>query len=126
MKKTILLILALVMLFSVVLTGCGNKATEEILANMDREAPYTAELPSVVTSIDPEKDEVEEVLIGTVSGATGSVNVRSEPSTNGIIIGSAMPGERYLVTEEFAEETWHKIRYKGSVGFCYHRYNGYA
>jgi len=121
MKKSIVMLLIVAVMITMVFAGCAGK-TDDLLSTIDREAPYTAQLPSVITSIEPDEPDEVEVLIGTVSGATGAVNVRSEPSINGIVIGSVMPGEKYLVTEEFAAEEWHKVKYNGSVGFVHANY----
>ncbi len=100
-----------------VLTGCGKKAGTDVLSAINREEPYTATLPSVTTQIQSQKTNENRILIGTVTGVASSVNIRSEASTSGAIVGSAKPEEKFLVTEENAYEGWHRISYNGQDAF---------
>lgn len=109
-------------MLALALTGCGKNSQDDVLSTINREEPYTATLPSVTTQIETDDTTEDMILVGTISGVSSSVNIRSEASTSGTILGSAQAGEQYLVTEENAYEGWHRIDYNGQDGFIYADY----
>ena len=104
-KKSVFALIILLVALS--LTGCGKNE---------------AEIADPVTVVIPEKSQEEEVektelvYYGKVNTQNTGVNVRSTPSNDGIVIGTAEIGETLKVLEV---GEWCKVEFKDGEGYIY-------
>ena len=115
MKKVIGVLLALSLCFAV---GCGNN--EEEVSSMASE-PEVSSVESLPESSVPSEPPVETWVIVNVD-PDSYVNVRSGPGLEEQIIGQALLGETYEISQEGSTEEWIQIDYKGAVGYVFHDY----
>lgn len=107
MKKTLALFLVAI-LFVAGLAGCGEK--EEEITD-----PVTVVIPEEPI-VDEKEPEVELVYYGKVNTQNTGVNIRSEPNSDSIVVGTADIGETLKVLE-IGE--WCRVEFDGGVGYVY-------
>ena len=120
------LILALLLCFVTILTGCEF---EETSADVTETPAPTKEVEVMVTPVPIESDEEDEKINGfTIQKmeaemyAEANLNVRAKPEKDGERIGRLKEGEKAVVTGRCEETGWYRIDFDGETGFVSDQY----
>lgn len=107
MIKRFLSVTLVLCLISAVFYGCGKKDDDKTVSS--------AVVPPVVSQVatpQPEKN-AKAVKIS----ADGGLNIRSQPSTDGEILGLAEDGSRLPLLIEKASDGWYEVEYDGKSAY---------
>lgn len=122
MKKTLLLVLVLMLAFCLPLSACKKKPAENPEAlPAQGETPVTDPLDEWV----PEPQEAAVILVGQV--LSDSVNVRQAASTSSSSLGKVARGELLLIlksgtTAGSSGGNWYEVRYGGKSAYIHADY----
>ncbi len=118
MKKFVCLSLSLLLMVSVLLTGCTKK--EETTDNESE----VSEVSSVVTPSEPSSEPEPVIVMGQIVNVDeGSyANVRSSPSMEGQIIGQALPDQQFELDPTGNEGDWVKIVFNDAPAYVHKDY----
>lgn len=114
MKRWVVLGLILCLL-SVLLCGCGSKEKDEGSSQLPSSSAPAA--PKVTASPAP----VQKAKAVKVD-ADGGLNIRSEPSTDGEIVGLAEDGSKLPLLVEKLSDGWYQVEYQGKSAYVYGEY----
>ncbi len=106
-------------------TGYIHGAYFLIDGETDQPAPPSQPAPEPDPAEEPDPPEDEVPLppgtpVGTVTGS--SANIRSSASSTGTLLGKVYKGTELPVLEAFARSDWHKVWYKGKIGYIHADY----
>lgn len=107
MKKCLSLMLALCLLAGL-LSGCGKEKEEKNNSAISSPAPVAAATPSPTPA-----QTAKAVKINAEDG----LNIRSEPSTDGEILGMAEDGSYLPLLIERANNGWYEVEYEGKSAY---------
>lgn len=103
MKKTLLCVLMLMLLLC--FAACGNDTPEV-------NEPGNGTDQSGI----PEEPLKNMITVGTICNAP-VVNIRVEATTEGRVIDNAVRGQMFAITEYTEDSVWHRVNYKGEIGY---------
>lgn len=115
MKKLLSLALALCLLAGV-LSGCGKKDNEKTSSQVSSSSSAATASRAPVSSA-PEK-----MAKAAKVHADGGLNIRSEPSTDGEILGLAEDGSKLPLLVEKPSDGWYQVEYDGKTAYIYAEY----
>ena len=114
--------LLLVLILALSLVGCRKKEAK----NQDKKDETPTQTPAAAVEETPEPTPTPtyaSVMIGTVTGVSTFLNVRSGPGTNYESIGKAYAGDEFTVLLKFVDGGyWHKIEYGDQEGYVHSDY----
>ncbi len=116
MKKLLSLALALCLLAGV-LSGCGKKDNEK---NSSQQASSSSSAAAVSRA--PVSPAPEKMAKAAKVKAEDGLNVRSEPSTDGEILGLAEDGSKLPLLVEKPSDGWYQVEYGGKTAYIYAEY----
>ena len=106
MKKLVCLAIALCLaVFS--FSGCGSKEKND----------DNSSLASTVSTTSPTPTPVPQTAKALRVTADSGLNIRSEASTDGEILGLAENGQRLALMMEDAQNGWYQIQYEGKTAY---------
>ena len=106
MKKLVCLAIALCLaVFS--FSGCGSKEKDD----------DNSSLASTVSTTSPTPTPVPQTAKALRVTADSGLNIRSEASTDGEILGLAENGQRLALMMEDAQNGWYQIQYEGKTAY---------
>ncbi len=125
-KRGTILVLAVMMILSIFLAGCNQTAVSEEkekdevqVVDSNKEQDKDTDLNNEETeenNVSKESEEKDNIVFVSAS----KLNVRSEGSTNGSKVGSAIKGAAVKildeVTNEAGEATWYKVEFNNGSG----------
>lgn len=124
--RRVLALLLAVLLMAALFASCKKKEAKTEENDPAAASASSENAPDEAETAEPEPSATPtytSVMIGTVTGVSTFLNVRSGPGTNYESIGKAYAGDEFTVLLKFVDGGyWHKIEYGEVEGYVHSDY----